>query len=224
MRRQERPAGAALPRRRAAGACARRGRRGGAPACGLLACAHGRARVRERHALGRLVGALDGRRAPTRGARAARGPLLRRTQRVCEVCEASVAHRFPRSDSVGTSTQSEANAEYDTHAIAFTSALHAVPKERRMTFDDGHQKYSRLEAMRVAKEQASIREKAADYTRDGQQVPEDLVKKYNRTIQQKLRRGQLTQASISALVHADENKDCECLDLLSSCRAASLGR
>jgi len=102
---------------------------------------------------------------------------------------------------------SEANAEYDTHAIAFTSALHAVPKERRMTFDDGHQKYSRLEAMRVAKEQASIREKAADYTRDGQQVPEDLVKKYNRTIQQKLRRGQLTQASISALVHADENKD-----------------
>lgn len=81
----------------------------------------------------------------------------------------------------------EKNAEYDTHAIAKTSALHHVPKERRMTFDDTHKKYTRLEAMKVAKEQASIREKAADYTRDGRQVPDELVRKYNKALRQKLR-------------------------------------
>lgn len=83
--------------------------------------------------------------------------------------------------------RSEANAEYDTHTIAKTSALHHVPKERRMTFDDTHKKYSRLEAMKVAKEQANIREKAADYTKEGRQVPDDLVRKYNKALRQKLR-------------------------------------
>jgi len=104
---------------------------------------------------------------------------------------------------------SEANAEYDTQTVAFTSALHAVPKERRMTFDDSHQKYTRLEAMRVAKEQASIREKAADYTREGQQVPDELVKKYNRVIRQKLRRGNPLKREdpLPATVFTDENKD-----------------
>lgn len=84
-------------------------------------------------------------------------------------------------------TMSEANAEYDTHTIAKMSALHHVPKERRMTFDDGHKKYSRLEAMRVAKEQALIREQAADYAKEGRQVPDDLVRKYNKALRQKLR-------------------------------------
>jgi len=106
---------------------------------------------------------------------------------------------------------SEANAEYDTHTIAKTSALHHVPKERRMTFDDTHKKYSRLEAMRVAKEQASIREKAADYTRDGKEPPEDLVKKYNKNIRNKLgRRGApatTREASAPAKPKADENTD-----------------
>lgn len=84
---------------------------------------------------------------------------------------------------------SEANVWYDTGSIAKTSALHHVPKERRMTFDDTHKKYTRLEAMKVAKEQASIREKAADYTKQGCQVPDDLVRKYNKALRQKLRRG-----------------------------------
>jgi len=85
---------------------------------------------------------------------------------------------------------SEANAEYDTQPIAKMTALHHVPKESRMTFDDTDKKYTRLEAMRVAKEQANIREKAADYTKEGRQVPGDLVKKYNKTLRQKLgRRG-----------------------------------
>jgi len=95
--------------------------------------------------------------------------------------------RQPFSDYL---VNSEANAVYDTGSIAKTSALHHVPKERRMTFDDTHKKYTRLEAMKVAKEQASIREKAADYTKQGCQVPDDLVRKYNKALRQKLRRGQ----------------------------------
>lgn len=81
----------------------------------------------------------------------------------------------------------EANAQYNTDTIAKTSNLHHVPKERRMTFDDTHKKYTRLEAMKVAKEQASIREKAAECTKEGKLVPEDLVTKYNKALRQKLR-------------------------------------
>jgi len=83
--------------------------------------------------------------------------------------------------------RNEANAEYDTDAIARTSALHHVPRERRMTFDDKHRKYSRLEAMKVAKEQAKVREKAADYTKEGRDVPDDLVRKYNKALRQRIR-------------------------------------
>lgn len=90
---------------------------------------------------------------------------------------------------------SEANAEYDTHTIAKTSALHHVPRERRMTFDDTDNKYTRLEAMKVAKEQANIREKAADYTKEGRQVPVELVKKYNKSLEQKLRGHRVTYRS-----------------------------
>jgi len=89
----------------------------------------------------------------------------------------------------------EYNVEYDTHTIEKTSALHHVPKERRMTFDDTHKKYTRLEAMKVAKEQASIREKAADYTKDGKEVPDDLVRKYNKALRQKLRGGRAREDS-----------------------------
>lgn len=80
----------------------------------------------------------------------------------------------------------DTNAEYSTHMIARTSALHHVPKEARMTFDDTNKKYTRLEAMKVAKEQASIREKAADYTKEGRLVPDELVRRYNKALRQKL--------------------------------------
>jgi hypothetical protein len=83
----------------------------------------------------------------------------------------------------------ETNAMYDTNSVARTSSLHHVPKEKRMTFDDTNKKYSRLEAMRVAKEQAKIREQAADYIKDGREVPEELVKKYNKALQRKARSG-----------------------------------
>mmetsp|Transcript_61836 Transcript_61836/g.174268 ORF Transcript_61836/g.174268 Transcript_61836/m.174268 type:complete len:467 (+) Transcript_61836:76-1476(+) len=81
---------------------------------------------------------------------------------------------------------SETNAEYDAQGVGNKSALHSIPKEKRMSFHDQHKMYSRLEAMKVAKEQALVREKAADYVKDGQDVPGDLMLKYKKTIQQKL--------------------------------------
>uniref|UniRef100_A0A6T1GWJ5 Uncharacterized protein n=1 Tax=Alexandrium monilatum TaxID=311494 RepID=A0A6T1GWJ5_9DINO len=80
----------------------------------------------------------------------------------------------------------EANAEYDSEGIGSRSALHSIPKEKRMSFHDQHKMYNRLEAMKVAKEQALVRERAADYVKDGREVPGDLMVKYKKTIQQKL--------------------------------------
>ncbi|CAE7330550.1 PHO91, partial [Symbiodinium pilosum] len=84
---------------------------------------------------------------------------------------------------------SEENKEYDTETVACTTSLHQVPKDQRMTFDDKHKQYSRLEAMKVAKEQACIREQAADYLLDGKQVPDDLVRRYNKALRSKIRWG-----------------------------------
>lgn len=81
---------------------------------------------------------------------------------------------------------SEKNAEYDIQGIGAGSALHSIPKEKRLSFRDQHKMYSRLEAMKVAKEQALTREKAADYIKDGREVPRELLSKYKKTIQQKL--------------------------------------
>lgn len=98
-------------------------------------------------------------------------------------------------------SMSEANCEYDTLAVAKTSALHHVPKERRMTFDDTEDRYTRLEAMKVAKEQANIREQAADFAREGLGVPDDLVKKYTKNLRTKLGRNKVPPA------RGDENRD-----------------
>lgn len=81
---------------------------------------------------------------------------------------------------------SEQNAEYDTQGVQSASALHSIPKEKRMSFHDQHKLYSRLEAMKVAKEQALVRERAADYIKDGRDVPGELLMKYKKTIQMKL--------------------------------------
>eukprot|EP00435_Cladocopium_sp_Y103_P022021 s1853_g5.t1 len=81
----------------------------------------------------------------------------------------------------------EENKEFDLDTVVCTTALHQVPKNKRMTFDDKHKQYSRLEAMKVAKEQASIREQAADYTLDGKQVPDELVRRYNQALRTKVR-------------------------------------
>merc|ERR1719324_1542404 len=82
----------------------------------------------------------------------------------------------------------EANAIYDTGSVAKTSTLHHVPKDKRMTFDDKDERYSRLEAMKVAKEQALIREKAANLAKQGKPVPDTaLLQKYSKTLKQRLR-------------------------------------
>jgi len=101
--------------------------------------------------------------------------------------------------------RNEANAVYSTHAVAKTSALHHVPKERRMTFDDKDKNYTRLEAMAVAREQASIREKAADCINVGRDVPDDLLKMYKRTLRKKLRRARHRENDPSP--EGDENRD-----------------
>lgn len=79
----------------------------------------------------------------------------------------------------------EANAEYEGQDIG-TSSLHMIPKDRRISFNDTHKVYSRLEAMKVAKEQALVREKAAGFTKDGKDVPTDIIHRYKKSIQQKL--------------------------------------
>jgi len=66
------------------------------------------------------------------------------------------------------------------------SNLISVPKETRISFDDQDSRYSRLDAMKVAKEQAIFREKAAGYLKEGQFVPADLREKYEKTIDIKL--------------------------------------
>lgn len=79
----------------------------------------------------------------------------------------------------------ENNAEYDVKTCN-RSSLYSIPKEQRMSFHDNHKVYTRLEAMKVAKEQAAFREKHADYIKDGVEVPDDLMMKYKKTVQQKL--------------------------------------
>lgn len=80
----------------------------------------------------------------------------------------------------------ETSAEYDTNSLQTKSALHMIPKEKRMSFGDQNKVYTRLEAMKVAKEQALVRETAADYVKSGKDVPGELMTKYKKTIAQKL--------------------------------------
>lgn len=80
----------------------------------------------------------------------------------------------------------EANAQFDDKRLARTS-LHQIPKGRQLSFRDDNQVYSRLEAMKVAKEQALVREQAAEYVKDGAFVPESaLMAKYQKQIDIKL--------------------------------------
>merc|ERR1719502_2185886 len=82
-------------------------------------------------------------------------------------------------------SQTEANAEYVTQGLS-VNALHAVPLPARMTFDDANRAYTRLEAMKVAKEQAIVREKAAEYSQMGMSPPTDLRNQYEKKISQRL--------------------------------------
>eukprot|EP00404_Azadinium_spinosum_P004081 CAMPEP_0180467292 /NCGR_PEP_ID=MMETSP1036_2-20121128/26924_1 /TAXON_ID=632150 /ORGANISM="Azadinium spinosum, Strain 3D9" /LENGTH=432 /DNA_ID=CAMNT_0022474249 /DNA_START=1 /DNA_END=1296 /DNA_ORIENTATION=+ len=101
----------------------------------------------------------------------------------------------------------ETNAEYDSEGIGSSSALQSIPKAKRMSFHDEHKTYSRLEAMKVAKEQALVRERAADYVKDGQDIPRDLLHKYKKTIQQKLDPGGRRRASAAAAAERQQATD-----------------
>lgn len=79
---------------------------------------------------------------------------------------------------------SENNAEWDNSGGR--SSLSMIPRDKRMSFHDQHKVYTRLEAMKVAKEQALVREKHADYVKDGKEAPSDLMHMYKKSIQQKL--------------------------------------
>lgn len=81
---------------------------------------------------------------------------------------------------------SERNAEYDVQGIGVDTNLHSIPREKRMSFNDTHKVYSRLEAMKVAKEQAQMRERAAEYIKDGREIPKDMWQLYRSNIGRKL--------------------------------------
>lgn len=66
------------------------------------------------------------------------------------------------------------------------STLCSVPKESRVSFGDESNRYCRLDAMKIAKEQAIFREQAAGYAKEGQEVPSELRDKYEKTIDIKL--------------------------------------
>lgn len=87
---------------------------------------------------------------------------------------------------------SEKNAEYETPpGFGNThSALVSIPKEKRLSFGaDQNKVYStRLEAMKVAKEQALVRERAAELVADGRAVPSDYLDSYKMSIMRLLGR------------------------------------
>jgi len=60
------------------------------------------------------------------------------------------------------------------------------PRDKLISFNDGHEAYSRLDAMKVAKEQALVREKVAGYLQAGKALPDDLMDKYRKSLRKKL--------------------------------------
>merc|ERR1712136_252163 len=80
----------------------------------------------------------------------------------------------------------DANAEYDCESLGNPASLQAIPMEMRMTFGEDQVGYGRLDAMKLAKEQANFREQAASYVQQGHSVPDELMKKYEKKIEQKI--------------------------------------
>lgn len=81
----------------------------------------------------------------------------------------------------------DGSAVYNTKNLKWSN-LEGTSKDTRMTFRDTDDRYSRLDAMKVAKEQAYFREKAAEYAKAGHSVPTDLWQKYEKTMEIKLGR------------------------------------
>lgn len=97
-----------------------------------------------------------------------------------------VVHDGPlRQPFVDYVEKQESSAIYINSGLK-NSALCSVSKESRVSFGDEGNRYSRLDAMKIAKEQAIFREKAAGYAKEGQVVPSELRDKYEKTIDIKL--------------------------------------
>lgn len=97
-----------------------------------------------------------------------------------------VVHDGPlRQPFVDYVKKKEGTAVYHSSGLR-NSALTSVPKDSRISFGDEGNRYSRLDAMKVAKEQALFREKAANYVSEGRSVPAELMQKYEKTIDVKL--------------------------------------
>jgi hypothetical protein len=145
-------------------------------------------RVRERHTLARIrqgVYELDGREVDVEWHYATSPD----TKGYLVVVDGPL--RQPLSDYM---EDTEANAQYDGKDFGW-SHLQTIPQEKRISFNDNNTAYSRLEAMKVAKEQAIFRERAATYVKDGRDVPGELLTKYNKTIDMKLGRQQELRGS-----------------------------
>jgi len=89
----------------------------------------------------------------------------------------------------------ESSAEYSGSVFKAQNAVQAIPQGCRMTFCDAGTGYSnRLEAMKVAKEQANVREKAATAMKQGKPVAPNLVSNYEKKIGSSLKgKANLTQ-------------------------------
>jgi hypothetical protein len=95
----------------------------------------------------------------------------------------------------------ESTAVYQKTGLA-KSTLSQVPKEARISFEDGGNRFNRLDAMRIAKEQAKVREEAANYVNQGQEVPADLLDKYEKTIEMKLGKSRLRKSEMQSIAPA----------------------
>jgi len=104
-----------------------------------------------------------------------------------------VAHDGPlRQPFVDYVEKKEDTAIYHNGGLK-KSTLNQLDKEARLSFGDEENRYSRLDAMKIAKEQALFREKAATYQAEGQMVPLDLKEKYEKAIDIKLGKRQWRQ-------------------------------
>jgi len=78
-----------------------------------------------------------------------------------------------------------ASGVYDSEGLK-QSKLHMTPKDSRVTFPDEGVNYSRLEAMKVAKEQAHFREKAAHCVNSGHDTPSKCPENFDQVMGSRL--------------------------------------
>lgn len=98
------------------------------------------------------------------------------------------AEYFETSKEPRTTTFVAPTPEFSGSVFKAKNNLQTIPKECRVTFNDAGFDYSRIDAMKVAKEQASLREAAAKMMTQTGQVPvmDRLSSRYEKSMDQKL--------------------------------------